>query len=249
MGRGVMGEDAPVVLRERRHVPDLPPVRLRVTEHQALHVQCPACQVVSVGAFPTEMPSRAQYGPRPRALVVYLVEQQLVPDGHVREVLADLFGVHLSRGTLVAWVGQAAATLEPVLVQIKAALGQAPVLHSDETSVRHADHLAWAHVACTDRLTHYAAHVQRGSAATDGIGLFPTSTGVSVHDGWKPYQANTRCRHAHCNIHHLPARAHRCRGAVSAGMGRGSQAPAARHEGHRRTGPDAGTGSAPRHCA
>ncbi len=198
-----LSEEAQVVLRERRQVQDLPPLRLSVTEHQALHVACPACQVVSVGAFPAEVPSRAQYGPRLRAWAVYLVEQQLVPYGRVRQVLADLFGVQLSRGTLVAWVGQAAATLEPVEVQIKAALGQAPVLHSDETGVRHSGHLAWAHVACTDRLTHYAIHAKRGSAATDAIGILPTYTGVSVHDGWKPYQANTTCRHALCNIHHL----------------------------------------------
>ena len=31
----------------------------------------------------------------------------------------------------------------------------------------------------------------------------PDYTGVSVHDGWKPYQTHTRCRHALCNIHHL----------------------------------------------
>ncbi len=85
-------DEAEVVLRERRQVQELPPVRLVVTEHQALHVRCPACQTVSVGAFPAEAPSRAQYGPRLRALAVYLVEQQLVPYGRVREVLADLFG-------------------------------------------------------------------------------------------------------------------------------------------------------------
>src|SRR5579872_5578093 len=32
---------APVVLRERRQVQDLPPQRLQITEHQALHVRCP----------------------------------------------------------------------------------------------------------------------------------------------------------------------------------------------------------------
>jgi transposase len=26
---------------------------------------------------------------------------------------------------------------------------------------------------------------------------------VRVHDGWRPYQTHTRCRHALCNIHHL----------------------------------------------
>ena len=131
------------------------------------------CQPVSVGVFPAEAPSRAQYGPRLRALAVYLVEQQLVPYARVRELLADLFGAHVSLGTLVRWVRQAAQTLAPVEAQIKAALRRAPVLHSDETGVRRGGTLAWAHVASTSRLTHYAIHAKRGSEATDAIGILP----------------------------------------------------------------------------
>jgi hypothetical protein len=118
-----------VVLRERRQVQDLPWLRLCVTEHRALHVRCPACQAVSVGTFPADAPSRAQYGPRLRALCVSLVEQQLVPYGRVRELLGDVFGARLSEGTLVAWVQQGAATLVPVEEALKAALVRAPVLH------------------------------------------------------------------------------------------------------------------------
>src|SRR5258707_1167830 len=51
--------DAPVVLRERRQVHELPPVRLVVCEHQALHVRCVHCQQGGVGAFPAPVPSRA----------------------------------------------------------------------------------------------------------------------------------------------------------------------------------------------
>src|SRR5258706_738017 len=125
-----LAADAPPVLRERRQVQELPPLRLRVTEHQALHVRCPACRAVSLGTFPAHAPSRAQYGPRLRAFAAYLVQQQLVPYGRVRDLLGDLLGVRLSRGTLVAWVQQAAAALEPVETQIKAALRRAPILHS-----------------------------------------------------------------------------------------------------------------------
>src|SRR5689334_13908893 len=82
-----LAADAPVVLRERRQVLDLPRLRLCVSEHQALHVRCPACQVVGVGTFPSAAPSRVQYGLRLRALCIYLVEQQLVPYGRVRELL------------------------------------------------------------------------------------------------------------------------------------------------------------------
>jgi transposase len=195
--------DAPALLRERRQVHEAPAVRLRVTEYQALHVRCPQCQQVSVGVFPAEAPSRAQYGPQLRALAVYLVEEQLVPLGRVQQVLADLFGLRLGRGTLVGWIQRAASLLEPMETQLKAALRQARVLHNDETGVRRGGSLAWAHVASTNRLTHYAIHAKRGREATDAIGILPDYTGVSVHDGWTPYQTHTHCRHALCNIHHL----------------------------------------------
>ncbi|HEX9411901.1 MAG TPA: IS66 family transposase, partial [Ktedonobacterales bacterium] len=198
-----LDESAPVVLYERRQVHELPPLRLLVREHRALHVRCPTCAGVSVGPFPAEAPSRAQYGPRLRALCVYLVEQQLVPYARVRELLADLLGAQVSLGTLLHWVRQGAATLIPVEERIKAALASAPVLHSDETGIRRAGKLAWAHVSCTSRLTHYAIHPQRGKEATEAIGILPIYRGVSVHDGWKPYRHYTACRHALCNIHHL----------------------------------------------
>lgn len=93
-----LAANAPVIVRERRQVYDLPRARLQITEHQALHVRCPACAHVSVGVFPAEAPSRAQYGPRMRALAVYLLEQQLLPYARTRQVLADLFGAQLSPG-------------------------------------------------------------------------------------------------------------------------------------------------------
>jgi transposase len=192
-----------VVLRERRQVQELPPLRLRITEHQALHVQCPSCRTVSVGAFVHEAPSRAQYGPRLRALAVYLVEQQLVPYARVRAFLGDLFGASLSAGTLVQWIQRAAQALEPVETSLKQALQRVPVLHSDETGVRCAGTLAWAHVASTSQLTHYAIHSKRGSEATEAIGILPQFTGVSVHDirhargllGSRDEICWLRCRH------------------------------------------------------
>jgi transposase len=194
---------APVLVRERRQVQELPVVRLLVTEHQALHLRCPRCQQVNVGTFPAAAPSRAQYGPQLRALAVYLVEEQLVPLGRVQQLLRDLIGVKLGRGTLVRWIQQAAQTLAPVEAQLTAVLRQVPVLHSDETGVRRGGRLAWVHVASTSRLTRYAVHATRGHEATDAMGILADFTGVSVHDGFPTYQRYTTCRHALCNIHHL----------------------------------------------
>ena len=174
-----------------------------MTEHQALHVRCAQCHEVSVGAFPPEVPSRAQYGLRLRALAVYLVKAQFVPLGRTQQVLADLLGLQLWRGTLVRWIQHAARTLRPVAEGIAAALRAAPVLHCDEAGARRGGRLAWAHVASTDRLTHYAIHPKRGAEATRAIGILPDFGGVSVHDGWVGYRAYRACRHALCNVHHL----------------------------------------------
>jgi transposase len=132
------------------------------------------------------------------------VEVHFVPLGRAQQLLADLFGVRLGRrGSLVAWVQQAARVVEPVETAIKAALRRAPVLHCDETGVRRGGQLAWAHVASTGRITHYTIHAKRGSDATDAFGILPGYTGVSLHDGWAGFRAYTACRHALCNVHHL----------------------------------------------
>ena len=196
-------DEAPVVVRERRQVQELPPLRLVVTEHQALHVRCPACQTVTAGAFPAEAPSRAQYGPRMRALAVYLVEQQLVPYGRVREVLADLFGADAVVGDdgRVGAAGGNDPGASGSADQGRAL--QAPVLHSDETGVRQAG--SWPGRMWPARIDSPTTrmHPKRGAEATTAIGILPAYTGVSVHDGWKSYHAHTHCRHALCNIHHL----------------------------------------------
>jgi transposase len=237
-----------VVLRERRQVQELPPLRLQVIEQQALHLRCPSCGQGSAGTFPAETPSRAQYGPRLRALAVYLVPAQFVPFGRAQQLLHDLFGVRLARGTVVSWVQQAAQALLPVAAAIKAALAQAPVLHNDETGVRRGGRLAWAHVASTARLTHYAIHTQRGSDATEAIGILPGFRGVSVHDGWTGYRAYTACRHALCNVHHLRELTF-SGGGVSPSLGpRPQGGPAADADGSR-PGTRAGTASCGAHPA
>src|SRR5262249_17229210 len=94
-----------------------------------------------------------------------------------------------------------AEVLRPVEAAIKAALLRAPVLHSDETGVRRAGTLAWAHVASTARLTHYAIPAKRGREATGATGSLPTSRGVEGPHGMRSYRAYRQCRHALCNIH------------------------------------------------
>jgi len=201
-GCGAALAAVPESSQEARQVHDLPPLRLVVTEHQALTKVCPHCQTRTAARFPAGVTQPIQYGPGIRALAVYLHEYQLLPLARTQELLADLFGCSLCEGTL----GNALATcferLAPVEAAIQTALIGAPVVHFDETGARVAGKTQWLHQAGTERWTYYAVHPKRGRAAMDAIGILPRFRGTSVHDGWGAY-AGYDCRHALCNAHHL----------------------------------------------
>ncbi len=187
---------------ERRQVMDLPPLRLEVSEHRAAEKVCPHCQHTTKGAFPPDVTTTVQYGAGLKALAVYLLTYHLLPYERTSALLGDLFGHRPATGTLQTAVETCADGLVGVEEQIKDALIQADVLHNDETGVRVQGRLQWVHVTSTSRLTHYAAHPKRGSAAMTDIGILPAFRGVSVHDGLPAYRQYD-CAHALCNAHHL----------------------------------------------
>ncbi len=111
--QGSLG-DGVIVGRERRQVIDVPPVRPVVREYHGVRVCCAACGATTTGAFPVGVRAPVQYGPRVRAIAVYLTQQQLLPYGRTREVLTDLRGCPITEGTLATLVQEAAARLAPV---------------------------------------------------------------------------------------------------------------------------------------
>jgi transposase len=181
---------------------DVPPLRLQVREHQVECVGCPHCQHLTAGAWPTEAPEVVQYGPRLKALAVYLRYFQLLPAARTAELLRDLFGAAPSSATLEAALSDAAVRLTPLVERIRAAVGAAAVAGFDETGFYVEDKRRWLHVACTASLTYYAWHDQRGRAGSAAAGVLPHFQGVAVHDAYGSYWAYS-CEHALCNAHLL----------------------------------------------
>jgi len=196
-------DGVPGVVVERRQVQDLPPLRLEVTEHQALGVTCPACQAVTCGAFPDAVRAPVQYGPRLRAVAVYLHHAQIVSQDRTHEALADLFGCTVSDGTVARWVRQAGQTLAPTVAQIADLVATSSHQHADETGIRINGKLHWLHVNSTRWLTHLAWHAKRGAAATAAIGIWPRFHGRATHDRWASYDAYPDCIHSLCGAHLL----------------------------------------------
>lgn len=198
-GISLNGEAAEV---ERRQVFDLPPMRLRVTEHRAETKGCPACGHVNRALFPEGVAAPVQYGQHIKSIAVYLLQYQLLPYDRTGELMADLFSAPMSTGTLANMVAACDMAVEPATERIKEAIRGSGVVHFDESGGSVGGKLTWFHVASTEKATHYDLHAKRGSEAMDEIGILPGFEGRAIHDFWKPYLGYD-CAHGLCNAHLL----------------------------------------------
>lgn len=188
---------------QRRQVVELPEIKAKVIEYQALEVCCPNCLHVTRGTFPDEVRAAVQFGPMVKGIALYLLYGQLLPYSRTAELLTDLCGCPLSPGTLETFVAEGAERLVETEEMMKQALREADVQGNDETGIRVQGLLHWLHVARTDRLTHYAVHRKRGKEATDAIGILPQFHGIMEHDSYSSYPQYTQCEHGLCNAHPL----------------------------------------------
>ena len=134
----------------KRQVFELPEPRLEVTEHRASIYCCAECGRRTTADFPEGVTSPAQYGPRVKAVAIYLNVQQLIPEDRVAQAMQDLFGAgRLCPASLVAWGKKKADEWAGVTAQIAALVAKAPVRNLDETGFRVSGKLQWLHTAST----------------------------------------------------------------------------------------------------
>lgn len=115
---------------------ELPPIEPTVTRIHLYGGACPHCRRRFKTVAPTAMPPGSPFGPRLRALVIYLRYTHGIGFERLSRTLRDLFGVKLSEGALVNMMKQAATTFAAQTERIRDDLMAAPVLASDETGLR-----------------------------------------------------------------------------------------------------------------
>jgi len=182
----------------RRQVFDLPPLHIEVTEHRAERKHCPRCGQYHQGQFPVGVNAPVQYGPRIRALGVYLNQQHFIPEQRLSEVFSDVFGASIRPATVTSAISVAADACEPLVERIRERLEDAVSKHLDETGFRINATRQWLHVVSTADLSWYRTSPKRKD-------LEPLSglTGVVIHDHWKSYYQLANVSHGLCNAHHL----------------------------------------------
>jgi len=117
---------------------------MEVSEHQAQIKPCSHCGHLNKATLPEQVKAPVQYGPRLKAIAVYLRQYQLLPYNRIRELLGDLFSTDLSEGTLTNITETCSEFLQEPLEQIRKQLKQAPVVNFDETKfIPNADLMPW----------------------------------------------------------------------------------------------------------
>ena len=199
-GAGLAGR--PVTWIERRQVFDLPPVTVKVTEHQLIEREC-GCGQRTRGAAPEGAEAPVQYGPRIAAVVIYLYMGQFLSKNRTAQALAELFGVPLSAGTVAAVTARAAGKLDGFVERVRGNIAASDVAGFDETGFRVAGRLHWVHCARTGKYTLLMVHPRRGRKAMEAMGVLASFAGVAVHDAWAPYDTYSSPDHQLCCAHAL----------------------------------------------
>lgn len=193
---------APEVGLARRQVFDLPPISIRVTEHELASRRC-RCGVTTTADAPAGVNAPVQYGPRITAVMVYLYMGQYLSKHRTALAMSELFGTPVSDGTVSAATARAAEDLAGFTAAVTGKIAGADVAHFDETGFRADGKLHWLHSASTSMYTLITCHPRRGREAMNAAGILPAFTGIAVHDAWAPYDTYPQITHALCNSHLL----------------------------------------------
>ena len=196
--------DTPVDAAHKRQVFEAPPPPPRpiVTEYLVQARICSVCGTTTIGQAPAGVGGRVQYGPGVWAHAANLTVGNHVPVGRAARLLGDMLGVGCSVGFVAGVRGRAAGLLGPFMERVRWLLGQAGVLHVDETPGRAAGGLVYVHVACTEFLTH----LHTGGRSADDIdagGVLVGHTGTIMRDGYAGYAHLVDAVHAWCGAHSL----------------------------------------------
>jgi len=194
--------DAQKSIFETRYEVDIN-IQTTTTAHQAVRVKCPMSPQIYTGCFPDGINSTMQYGVNMESLVVSLNTVGMVSINRTHEILSGVFGVPISTGTIAAMVSGFAKTITERVSEIKAAIKNKSLIHTDETGVRVDKQTVWAHCSSTDDLTHIEIQESRGKKGMDAIGILLAFIGTVIHDCWASYFMYTAIRHGLCNAHLL----------------------------------------------
>jgi transposase len=169
----------------RHQVIEMPPIEPVVTEYQWHQLVCPDCGETTRAPWPAGVPS-GTYGPRVHATVALCTGAYRLSKRTTAEVMADLFGVPMSVGTISQSEKLTTAVLAKPVEQARDAVAAQAVAHLAETSWRQNGKRAWLWVAVTSMVTVFVMRCSRGSQVAREL-LGERFGGILVTDRYSAY--------------------------------------------------------------
>ena len=187
----------------RRQVEDIPPIVSIVTEHQIELKTCPCCHTQwQAGGCPEEIKHQFQYGPRIKAVSIYLSAFQFIPALRTKQMM-KVFGVELSTGTLDNFRKTASRNLKGFMEQLRLSIIKSTAGFFDETGIKVGGLGHWVHVAATSLFSLFMLHPKRGRQAHDNMGILSFFKGILHRDDYHSYHDYPNAIHALCGAHFL----------------------------------------------
>lgn len=196
-------QQMPAILKESRQEVVIPPIQVRYVAHRSHSKVCTRCGNVCTAAMPDHLKGPIQYGTNVGVLISYLSVYQHIPYYRITVLLKDLFGLHISEGSVDNLLERMAQKALPLYDVIKERIQQSQVVGSDETGSSFGGKKGWFHVWQTTRLTFIVASLNRGYKTikayfADG---FPLT--VYVSDCWAAQLKVAALAHQLCIAHLL----------------------------------------------
>jgi transposase len=169
----------------RHQVTEVPAVKPVVTEYQIHRLVCPACGASTRAPLPRGVPPGG-FGPRVQAIVALCTGAYRLSKRTTQEVMADLFGLPMSLGTIPHLEQATAQAVAAPVADAQAYVRMQPVVHLDETGWRQDRRRAWLWVAVTTWVTVFAVRWSRGAKVVQDL-LGERFCGILVTDRWSAY--------------------------------------------------------------
>ncbi len=186
--------------QEKRQVIDMADVLVKVVEYL---VDVKQCKCGKQHKAPCQIEGMIQYGGKIKSFLTYLNVYQMLPMERIQELCRDLLGLSIGDGTIQSGRISCYVNLQETEEQIRQALIESEVIHTDETGIRCEGSTQWVHSCSNEKYTLYGIHKKRGNEGINSLGIMQIYKGVCVHDRWASYDKYPGCVHALCNAHLL----------------------------------------------
>jgi hypothetical protein len=170
-------------------------LRLTCTRHTLLVTTCPCGHQTRAQPYradnvelweSVELSEWRLVGPQLAALIVYCALRMRLSHERIKELLWELLGLALAKGTIGQTIREAGRAAAPLLDEIAAEIEAAALVHADETSWPEGRKLLWLWTLVSQHAVLFVIGLRNNEMIDNVLGL--AFKGILMSDGYRAYR-------------------------------------------------------------